>query len=62
VQDQDGAVACREAVVRRLKMARQNIGFVDAFIGEKAIRCFGVRPILASHGNTLANRVAYLFQ
>jgi hypothetical protein len=58
---QEGAGTCWDAVAGRLRMARQNIGFVDALIGEKAIRRFGVRPVLTSHGNALANRIACLF-
>jgi hypothetical protein len=35
VQDQNATIACHEPVARRLEVTRQNIGFVDPFIGEK---------------------------
>jgi hypothetical protein len=61
VQHQDGALDRNEAILRCLEVPSQNVGFIHAFVREEAICCFGVRPILASHWNALADRIAYLF-
>ncbi len=60
--NQNGAVGLCEAIVRLLKMACQYVFFIDAFIGEKAIRRLGVRLILASYGDAFSNRIADLRQ
>ena len=46
VQHQDQRAASSDAVAGGLKMSTQNLRLADARIGEKAIRRFGVRPIL----------------
>src|SRR5262252_10594822 len=61
VQHQDGALGRNESILRCLEMPSQNVGFIHAFVREEAICCFGVRPILSSHWNALADRIAYLF-
>lgn len=39
------------AITFRLLMAGQNVGFADAVIGEEAVSCLGIRPILADEPN-----------
>jgi hypothetical protein len=54
MQDENGSVRRREAFTSVLKMPGQNGGLMDPPIGEESIRRLGVRPVLASQRNGLA--------
>jgi hypothetical protein len=43
-------------------MAGEDFGLADTFIGEEAIDCFRVCPILASHGKALAHGAIQSFE
>jgi hypothetical protein len=62
VEDQYSAVACCEAITRGLKMTRKDVSFIDTLVGEEAIGCLGIRPVLASHGYAFAYCVADLLE
>src|SRR5579863_9779409 len=58
MKDQHRVFPRHEAVVRRLKMAREDGSFVDPPVGEKAIRSLGVRPILPSRTSANSHAAA----
>src|ERR1700758_309947 len=62
VQDKNGTLARGKPVGGCLKMASQNVSFVDPLIGEEAMGGLGVPPIRASHGYAFAHRIPDLFQ
>lgn len=43
-------------------MSGQNTVFTHAFVGEKSIRRFSIRPILTGHWNTLSRTVRQLLE
>jgi hypothetical protein len=45
-----------------LKVAGEDLGLVDPIVVEKAVRGFGVRPVLAGQRNTLAGTRRELFE
>ncbi len=53
---QNRAVRCAEALRRRLKVAAQDIGFIDTFVREEPIRGLGVRPVLTRERQAFADR------
>jgi hypothetical protein len=53
MEHENQAIGGSNALTGRLKMPRQNIGFTDPVIGEKAIGCLRVNPILADQRNAL---------
>ena len=54
VKYQNTTIRRRDALTRRLEMARQNVRFADTRIGEKTIRRLRVCPILANERDTLS--------
>src|SRR5271169_394878 len=60
VQHENEAVACRKAIMGRLKVTRQYVFFAHTFIREKAVSRLGVRPILTSQRDALAHSIADL--
>jgi hypothetical protein len=62
VEHQYSAVARCEAITRGLEMTCKDVSFIDTLVGEKAIRCLGIRPVLASHGYACAYCVADLLE
>lgn len=58
LQHEDRAVRGGEALRGCLKMAAQDVGFIDTFVREKSIRGLGVRPVLARERQTSADRAA----
>jgi len=62
VQHQDQRAASSDAVAGGLKMSTLNLRLADARIGEKAIRRFGVRPILPRPRQASADSLRDLLQ
>ncbi len=56
LQHQNRAVRCAETFCRRLKVAAQDIGFIDTIVREKPICGLGTCPILTREGQALADR------
>ena len=56
---QDGAVRCGEAVARGLKMAGQDLRLADPIIGEEAVGCLRVRPVLARERQACPDRARH---
>jgi hypothetical protein len=57
VQHQGHFISGCKPLACGLKMSGQNIFFTDAFVGEKSIRRFSIRPVLTGHRNTLFGTV-----
>jgi hypothetical protein len=62
VQNEDQALRPTGAVARRLKVPRENVRFVYPIVGQEAVRCLGVRPVLAGKGQALSHRPPDLTQ
>src|SRR3954466_1989405 len=58
LQNQDRSVALGAAAVGRRKMTAEDLALLNPWVGEEAIRRFGVGPILAGKGNAAAHSFA----
>jgi hypothetical protein len=56
VQHKNETLSSGGTIICRLEMAGQNVHFADPVIGEKALGCLGIRPILAAERNRRVER------
>ena len=61
VQHQNQRAAAADSISRCLKVPAQNLLFVNARVGEKAVRRFGVSPVLTRPRNASPDVVRELF-
>lgn len=59
---EDEVVRCGRSIARRLKVTAQNVRLADPVVGEEAIGCLRVGPILADQRNAFAHGVPDLRQ
>src|SRR5271157_5438216 len=59
MEHENQALGGSHALAGRLKVSGQNIGLVDPVIGEKAIGCLRVGPILADLRNALPHGTSH---
>jgi hypothetical protein len=53
MQHENNVIRRCGAIARRPKVAREDSRFADPVIGEKAVRCLGIGPVLANKWNAL---------